>query len=247
MVARNKKRGGLRLAIIGVLTLFFVAVFTALGVWQLQRLQWKLALIARVDARVHADPQALPPVSDWPKVNQTDDEYLRVDVRGHFLKDHNALVYASTGLGPGYWVLTPLQREDGSIVYINRGYIPLEMKAHPPASPDGEVEVTGLLRLNEPGGTLMRSNVPEDDRWYSRDVEAMAKRQGVAGEAPFFIDAEASADQNAWPRGGLTVIHFRNTHLSYAITWFVMALLSFGGGWVLWRWGKKGRMSDVAP
>ncbi|NND92527.1 MAG: SURF1 family protein [Granulosicoccus sp.] len=31
------------------------------------------------------------------------------------------------------------------------------------------------------------------------------------------------------PRGGLTVVHFRNTHLSYALTWFALASLSIVG------------------
>ena len=45
--------------------------------WQIERLGWKLDLIAAVDARVKAPSSALPPPADWAAMNATDDEYQR--------------------------------------------------------------------------------------------------------------------------------------------------------------------------
>jgi surfeit locus 1 family protein len=39
--------------------------------------------------------------------------------------------------------------------------------------------------------------------------------------APGTLDA----GKPAWPQGGLTVIAFPNNHLSYLITWYVLALM----------------------
>lgn len=207
-----------------------IAVLVALGVWQMHRLAWKQDLIARVDARIHQEPAALPPPERWPQVNAADDEYRRVTATGSFLDSRPALTQAVTELGGGYWVLAPLRTEEGAVVLINRGFVPTDRKeaiaAAPP--PEGRVEVMGLLRISEPGGGFLRSNDPSQDRWYSRDVAAIAASRGLTDVAPFFIDAARGAEAPGDPVGGLTVTTFRNSHRSYALTWFAMALLLAG-------------------
>ena len=227
-----------RLIGIGLLTLFFFAVFIALGVWQVERLSWKLDLIARVDARVHAPAASVPDEAAWNAINAANDEYRHVTASGHFLHDRSTLVYAATERGPGFWVLTPLQLDNGAILYINRGWVPTDRKdASSRAEGDfaGPVQVTGLLRIAEPGGTLLRANDPGDGRWYSRDVEAMGKTAGLSRVAPFFIDADDTPNPGGLPVGGLTIVRFPNSHLSYALTWFAMAALSLVGGAILIR------------
>lgn len=227
-----------RLIGIGLLTFFFFVVFVALGAWQVERLSWKLDLIARVDARVHAPAVTVPDEASWVSVNVGNDEYRHVAASGRFLHDKSALVYASTERGPGFWVLTPLQIQNGAIVYINRGWVPTDRKdaaGRAEGNPDAPVQVTGLLRMTEPGGTLLRSNDPADGRWYSRDVEAMAKTAGLSRVAPFFIDADDTPNPGGLPVGGLTIVRFPNSHLSYALTWFAMAALSLVGGAILVR------------
>ncbi len=82
--------------------------------------------------------------------------------------------------------------------------------------------------MTEPQGRFLRSNDPAQDRWYSRDVAAIAATRALTGVAPYFIDAEAGTDPEAWPRGGLTVLDFPNNHLVYALTWFSLALMLAG-------------------
>ncbi len=227
-----------RLIGIRLLTLFFFSVFIALGAWQIERLSWKLDLIARVDARVHAPAAQLPDEAAWGSVDAANDEYRHITASGRFLHDRSALVYASTERGPGYWVLTPLQLDNGAIVYVNRGWVPTDRKeasSRAEGDPAGPVQVTGLLRITEPGGTLLRSNDPAEGRWYSRDVEAMGKTAGLSRVAPFFIDADDTPNQGGLPVGGLTIVKFPNSHLSYALTWFAMAALSLVGGAILIR------------
>jgi surfeit locus 1 family protein len=84
------------------------------------------------------------------------------------------------------------------------------------------------MRMTEPKGMLLRSNDPAADRWYSRDVAAIAEKRGVAGVAPFFIDADATPNAGGLPVGGLTVLDFPNNHLVYAITWYVLAIMVAG-------------------
>lgn len=229
--------------VVGVCCLLFMA----LGVWQVQRLAWKTALIAQVEARVHAAPVDAPGPDAWAAVTGADDQYRRVRVAGRFLHDRETLVQAVTDLGPGDWVLTPLVDGRGFTVLVNRGFAPDASDAGPrPAwtRPEGEQVVTGLLRITEPKGGFLRANDPARDRWRSRDVAAIAAARGLTGSvAPYFIDAEAGPSDADWPRAGLTVVRFANSHLVYALTWFILALMA-GFGAV--RFARDGRGPAVA-
>lgn len=213
--------------------------FCALGAWQIARRAGKLELIERVEARVRAAPVDAPGPEAWQLVNAARDEYRHVRASGTFLVDRQTLVEASTALGTGYWVITPLRTAGDAVVLVNRGFLPRDAgAAGAPAPPGGATSVTGLLRITEPGGRVLRLNDPASDRWYSRDVAAIAAARGLEHPAPYFIDADAapapaspaSAEPGgaAVPAAGLTVTSFSNNHLAYAITWFALAALS---GW----------------
>lgn len=213
-------------------------VFLGLGTWQVQRLFWKLDLIARVDARIHATPVAAPPPSAWPGIDTEKDEYRRVTASGMFDHDKEILVQAVTELGAGFWVVTPLRQIEGATILINRGFIPSDRRepaSRAEGSIKGPVKVTGLLRMTEPGGAFLRNNDPANGRWYSRDVAAIAAAEGLTNVAPYFIDADATPSPGSVPVGGLTVVKFRNIHLVYAITWYLLAIMSAGAALAIFR------------
>ncbi|MFZ5550011.1 MAG: SURF1 family protein [Pseudomonadota bacterium] len=202
----------------------------ALGVWQVQRLAWKEALIERVEQHRHAQPLPAPGPGDWAGVSREADEYRRVTVQGRFDTVRSTLVAATTALGSGYWVLTPLQREDGSWLLVNRGFVPGDQRQQVlgSAAASDEQSITGLLRLTEPGGGFLRDNDAAAGRWYSRDVSAIAASQQLGPQvAPYFVDQAAPHQPtHAWPRAGLTVVHFSNNHRVYAATWFALAAMA---------------------
>lgn len=186
--------------------------FTALGVWQVERLGWKRDLIARVEAGLKA-----PPAADWRKF----DEYRRVRLEGAYLCDRETLVKAVTERGEGFWVMTPLRTAQG-IVLVNRGFVPSARSARW-CAPEARGGIIGLLRASEPKGGFLRANDPAGDRWYSRDVAAIAAARGLGPVAPFFVDADSAPNPGGAPVGGLTVVAFPNNHLVYALTWFALA------------------------
>ncbi len=229
------------LALLAVLA--FAGLF-ALGTWQVERRAWKLDLIERVEARVHAPPVDAPAPERWPLVSAAADEYRHVRVTGTFLHDRETLVQATTALGGGFWVMTPMRMRDGTVVLINRGFVPQEFRARESRAdnePSGETTVTGLLRITQTGGGFLRSNDPGADLWYSRDVQAIAAARGLERVAPYFIDADAQQAPAApgaprrWPVGGLTVVTFHNSHLVYALTWYGLALMVLGAAWYVGR------------
>ncbi len=218
--------------VLGAFIVAGIALFMSLGVWQLQRLAWKLDLIRTVDARLVADPVDAPGPSSWPEISAANDAYRRVRVSGHFTGAPPAFVQAVTQLGPGFWVVEPFQTDRGFIVLVNRGFATKLEADHLPSAPADDATITGLLRVTEPGGAFLRSNDPVDDRWYSRDVAEIAKARALQDVAPYFIDADASVASSGPPVGGLTVVSFRNHHLIYALTWFGLAAML--AGWTIY-------------
>jgi surfeit locus 1 family protein len=211
--------------------ILLVGCLAALSVWQIQRHAFKHDLIARVEARVHAAPTPAPDLGKWADMSATADEYRHVVARGNWLPDRSVLVQAVTELGGGYWVMTPLARDDGTTVLVNRGFVPPDKQDPASWRPQGPgpVTVTGLLRMPEPDGAFLRANDPASDRWFSRDVTAIAASRGLAKVAPYFIDAERTPGESGLPVAGLTVIAFFNSHLVYALTWGALALMAAAG------------------
>ena len=214
-----------------------VAGLLSLGVWQIHRLAWKRDLIEKVESRVHASPVPAPSSAS------DDDAYRRVIATGHLLHDRATLVQATTVRGAGFWVLTPLMTDRGFTLLVNRGFIPPDAR-NGYSRPEGSVQITGLIRLAEPGGGFLRSNDAAANRWYSRDVAAIAAtRQLRAPVANYFIDAERSGHPASLPIGGLTVLTFPNSHLSYALTWFALAAMAAGAYIFVMRQEWKERRS----
>ena len=221
----HPKGGRLWRIMVVTVFLFLFAGFMGLGMWQVQRLAWKTALIERVDNRIHAAPVDAP--APDVTITRNDHEYLRVKATGRFRHDLETPVKAVTDLGAGWWIMTPLETDQGFTVLVNRGFVPAEIKSpdsRPAASE--QATVTGLLRLDEGHSGFMRDNDPAANNWYAREVKAILDARGVTGEtASYFIDAQPTADTPAdsYPRAGLTVVRFANSHLVYALTWFGLA------------------------
>jgi len=228
----------------------FVALIS-LGNWQMQRLAWKNHLVAAIGERAHAAPVSLA-VADEAAQRGEDYEYMRVEATGRFLNDREAHLYALDAThGPGFYIITPLKLADGSIVLVNRGFVPNDLKS-PNRRPAGqiadEVPIVGLLRAPETQRMFVPANDPGRNIWYWRDIAAMgaaAATDGAARVHPFFIDAEAEpAPPGGWPKGGVTRLELPNRHFEYALTWYGLAaaLVAVYAAFALGRW----RRTDAA-
>jgi surfeit locus 1 family protein len=224
-------------------------VLIGLGVWQLQRLAWKEALIARVTARIDAPPVAAPGPREWPKLDVGEQEYQPIAVSGRFDHEHEVrVVQALTEPrgrygGFGHFIMTPLATRDGWIVYVNRGFVPQD-KTDPATRKEGQVAgettVAGLLRAPHDRSWLMPADDPSKNEWFSRDPALYARASGLPAEkvAPYIIDALADPTlPGGLPQGGETVVNFPNGHLQYAITWFGLAA-GLAGVFAVFAWRR---------
>jgi surfeit locus 1 family protein len=211
-----------------VTALPFFLVLLGLGIWQLERLQWKEALIAQRAAALAAAPTTLP--ADLASASGM--EFRPVRVSGEFLNDHEFFLGASNDGGTtGFHVITPLRLDDGALLLVNRGWIPGELKdpaKRAAGELSGPVEIEGLVRLPTKGWPdwldwALPANDCGRNYWFWIDIKAMARCGGLDRVLPFTVDAGPAANPGGYPRGGVTRTALPNDHLQYAITWFSLA------------------------
>jgi len=203
-------------------------ILIALGTWQLERLQWKEALVARVASRTAEAPVPLPDLADWENIDLDAWEYRPVEARGRFRHDLEARVYTLLSnakgplSGPGYWIVTPLEIAGSSAsVLVNRGFVPTTNTGEM-ARPDGDVVVRGLLRGPQDRNLFTPDDEPAKRLFYARDAAAIAGGLEVTSAAPFTIDAR-DTPPGGLPQAGETQLSFPNRHLEYALTWYGLA------------------------
>jgi surfeit locus 1 family protein len=210
-----------------IATLILLAALIALGTWQVQRLHWKLGLIAAVNRNL-----TLPPVSlDTALKLGKNAEYRRVALTGRFDHGKEAYVYGVVEGGPAYHVVTPLTLEDGRTLLVDRGIVPeklLDPSRRRAGQVQGTVRVVGVWRSGSVPGLFTPIPQPARRLWFGRDVAAIAAADHVRIAAPVLVEADATPNPGGWPQGGHTVVSFRNEHLQYAITWYALAAALIG-------------------
>jgi surfeit locus 1 family protein len=229
-------------------TIIAVAVLVGLGVWQLERKGWKEKLIDTVTQRLAAAPAAgLPPRDNWARLDPADDEYRRVTVPAEFLNEQEALVYSAGSAfrpdvsGPGYWVFTPARLVGGSIVVVNRGFVPLDRKdpkARAEGALSGVVDVVGVIRWPEQRGLFTPADEPKNNVWYVRDPTMIAEAKNWGRVAPFYVEQESPLPPGGLPRAGKLEVRLANNHLQYAVTWFGLAAV-FAVSVLFWLRGRR--------
>jgi surfeit locus 1 family protein len=232
-------------------TALMFALFTAcvaLGVWQLERLQWKLALIAQADSHLKAPPiDAARALAMDARAAQ----YRRVKLTGRFLNASEAYGFATGEQGmPVYHVLTPFKLDDCRVLMVDRGIVPERLRdprLRRAGELDGEQHIAGVWRIPDAAGLFTPAPDIAKHVWYARDVQGIAKAEHLRLSAPVIVEADATPNPGGWPKGGQTVITFRNDHLQYAITWFALAAVVLGG-WIAFHvsqgrigWKRRGQ------
>ncbi len=232
-------------------TLLAVMLLAGLGVWQLERLAWKEALLARISERAHALPQPLPPIPQWGSLKPDDYEFRHVALAGTFDNAKETLILRASEDGPGYHVITPLRLADGGSILVDRGFVPMALKearSRRAGEPEGVVRLTGLLRAPEPRNAF----TPDDDdargQFFTRDPARIAAHDGLVDAAPFSVDVDPTiASPGGWPKPVGATLNIPNNHLSYALTWFGLALGLLGVfiGYAWSRLSSSGRVGKL--
>lgn len=207
-----------------------LVVLISLGVWQLQRLAWKSALLDEIAARAEAAPVGIDDVAARLEAGEGW-RYQPVRLSGVYLHEYEARMPSATPAGSGWRVVTPFQPDGGgSVVFIDRGLAPARaLEAGGSIErPQGPVELVGLAR---PFARHAPFTPPPDlSARIIYDLER-APLEAILDAppddvAPFMVSLtpSASSDARAWPRAAPPSIDdISNRHLEYALTWFGLA------------------------
>lgn len=226
-------------------------VLIGLGTWQVQRKAWKEALIAALTERLAAAPQALPAAATWPKLDPANEEYRRVAFTAQFDHADEALIYGAASAfrpdvsGPGDWVFTPARLADGSIVIVDRGFVP-EGKADPKSRAEGQiagpVAIIGALRWPDTRHWFTPNDDVAHNLFFNRDPQAIAAARTLGAVAPFYVAQEAPVPPGGLPKPGKIVVNLPNNHLQYIITWYGLAA-ALAGVYLTWAFGARRRQN----
>lgn len=210
-------------------------VLLGLGTWQLERKRWKEDLLAKIAARVAADPLPLARAAQLAH-SKDDVEYLHVSASGRFHHDKERYLYAPAPSGLAWQVYTPLEISASRIVWINRGVVADANKAPATRAAGqvaGETEVPGIVRVPSEKTLFAPQNDTAGNLWYWVDLPALTASAFPPGSGvtalPFTVEVDARpAPPGGLPKGGVTRIALPNRHLEYAITWYGIALTLIG-------------------
>jgi len=190
-----------------------IAVLLQLAFWQLDRLDWRLGVIADIDARVAADAVPLPATPD-----READNYLTVIMQGAATGEEIRFLDSGTAAGTGHRIISAFETVDGRRVMLDQGLLEIndaEARAMPPLK--DEVTVQGNLTWPDD----MSEQGPVGDEWYARNVAAMAE---TLDTEPLLVVLSAASEYD--PRLSPLPVdtrNIKNDHLEYAITWFLLA------------------------
>lgn len=207
-----------RFAFLMIFGLGGAAILISLGIWQVQRLAWKEAMIADIEARIAAAPVALPGAPD-PET----DNYLPVSVTGTFRPDFLKVLVSQKQIGAGYRIITPLVLEDRTIL-VDRGFVPVA-EAPEPGGAAIQVLQTVVGNLQWPQETDGFTPEPDmtENIWFARDVPAMADALGT--DPVLVVQRVASEAGSSLTPLPVDTSAIPNDHLQYAITWFSLAAI----------------------
>ncbi|WP_347543652.1 SURF1 family cytochrome oxidase biogenesis protein [Roseomonas sp. CAU 1739] len=197
----------------------------SLGTWQVERLLWKTELLANLAAAEAAPPQPLaePPVP-----------LSKVTVTGQFDHAREALVGIELhGTTLGGRLVTPLMRQDGAPILVDRGWVPFE-RTQPVSHPEGAVTVTGWIRPGETAGWTAASDDVPGRRFYTFNPAVIGAALGLPRVAPWGLVALGQAE--GLPEPSVTMPRPTNNHLGYVITWYGLAVALVG---VFLVWARR--------
>lgn len=203
-----------------------VAVLAGLGVWQIERLAWKDAVIARIETRIAAEPGPLPAAPEAGR-----DRYRPVRIEGRFGEGALRVLVSRKLFGAGYRLISPFDA-GGRIVLVDRGFVPVADPVPPP--PAGEVTISGNLHWPDDRNSATPENDVGGNIWYARDIPDMA---GALGTEPVLVIVRqmSPSEQGVTPLPVDTAA-IPNDHLEYAITWFALAAVwAAMTGYFIWR------------
>lgn len=211
-----------------VAMLIITAILLKLGFWQLNRLEYKKALMNSIEESILGEPKS----ND--KSLQHVKSYEKIKLKGRFLPKQTIFVYGQRSafrVKHGYYVLTPFQTNDGDIILVARFWITYQMK---PIILDkiiedtSEQEIIGITLPGERKGLFAPSNDIAQKIWFTIDLDEASRALGININHIYLLGTDIQNNiEGVAPLYATHLSKIRNDHLEYALTWFTLAISLF--------------------
>lgn len=206
-----------------IMSLAAFVLMMGLGIWQLQRLEWKEGLIANIEKTQNERPSEILP----PDTELQNHPFARYLVSGSFLNEHEFHLAARDYMAQrGYHILTPFRMDDGRIILLNRGWVPQEKKkaeTRPESLIEGPTTQLIRLRPDKDRNYFTPDASPKDNLWFWKNLEGMEKYSGLV-LTPVTADVLGEQSMEHLPIPLEDKMILRNDHLGYALTWFMVGI-----------------------
>ena len=205
------------------LTVCGVAVLGTLGTWQLQRLQWKEDLVARINSYKDSEIRTLS-VNDL----TADNEFMKGRLIGHFDYSREIAIKPRTYDGtPGVHIITPFILENNSTILINRGWGPNDYTVG--KSEEAASSVNVIIRVPQKPNMFVPPNLPDQNEWYALNIEQIGQTKGLQAILPVTgYQLDEKVRETEPPYAHALEIRLNNNHLQYALFWYTMAVIMIG-------------------
>ena len=220
------------------MTVVMMIVLLGLGTWQVKRLFWKQDILAQIERAESAPPVPLA------KAGVT--QFTKVSVTGTFLPSASALYGAEvrdiqSGPAMGAHLIEPMRETNGDVILVDRGWVPIT-RTGPLNEPAGATAVAGYVRLGDLPAWFSATDDPAARRFFTLNPKAIGEAIGQPHVRPFVIvalaaDAPAGAVVTNFPDAAQHLPRPPNNHLSYAITWYGLAVALLA---IFMVWARKG-------
>ena len=214
-------------------TLAVFSVLVWLGVWQLERLEWKEGLIASLQERAEAPPLTSLPSGPLSEAEIDALSYRAVRLTGHFVEGAEFFLPGRSYQGmTGQELAAAFVTEEGRGVIVSRGWLPpqrLTPESRPETLTQGPVTLEGILRKGGWSGmeSFRPANDPQGNVWLYYDLERMADEAGLEDPiTTLYVSVKSGAakgEPDSLPVPLPPAITLANNHLEYALTWFALA------------------------
>ena len=208
-------------------TTISLLILISLGTWQVYRLIWKNSLISNYLYKFNNE------IIKYDKSFSFNDEfeYRRINIKGRFINEKEILIIGKTFEGNvGFHLITPFITKEEKLLLINRGWISEKLKLRSSRSfslIEEDIVIDGIIRRPQKKGYFVPENDPIGNFWFTikpYQIEKALKLESFDLEKKFYVDVIRDKGKLKLPIGVSGSPNFRNQHLTYAFTWYSLAI-----------------------
>ena len=209
-----------------IFSVIIFAILFSFGTWQVKRLFWKEALIERYTIQSQSNP-----IKNPSKLDSSINEFKSVEFTGSFLHKNEIYITGKTYEGnAGFHVITPFELNNNKIILINRGWVS-EGYRNPEKRKfslvEGQILIKGIIRYPQKKGYFVPENDGKNGFWFTIKPNEIINFLNLTSNKVinnYYIDALRQGEKLTLPIGVTGKPKLRNQHLSYAVTWYGLAL-----------------------